>query len=194
MTIVIPSSFRRWLLEKGFKDYIRVAEALPHPEACNIAKKLNVDTITNATVRQKFGLSGLGEKHFDIARVETLAKYFGEYSTTAKAYRTKEIRNAFFRKVAKSLLEVGCVPINGYGMPKKKAGIIIETVEGKAVDWGIITRPTLREGLHGYQTGQKLRPIIQQYLTVLFLPRGLPTPTGSQPTPTHAPRNDDWQI
>ena len=194
MTITISAALPRWLLEKGFEGYIRVAEAPPHPEALDMAKKLNAHTIMNATVRQKLGLSGVGEKHFEIAPAETLAKYFGEYSTTAKAYRTKEIRNAFFRKVAKSLLEVGCVPINGYGMPKKKAGIIIETVEGKAVDWGIITRPTLREGLHGYQTGQKLRPIIQQYLTVLFLPRGLPTPTGSQPTPTHAPRNDDWQI
>ena len=63
-------------------------------------------------VRQKLGLSGLGGKYFDIAPVETLQKYFGEYSTTAKAYRTKEIPNAFFREVAKFLLEVGCVHVD----------------------------------------------------------------------------------
>ena len=146
MTIVISAALRRWLLEKGFEGYIKVAEAPPHPEASDIAKRLNVDTVTNAMVRQKLGLSGLGEKYFDIASAETLQKYFAEYSTTAKAYRTKEIPNAFFREIAKFFLEVGCVHVNAYGMPKQKAGVIIETFEGRAVDWGVITGTTLREG------------------------------------------------
>ena len=135
-------------MEKGFEGYIRVAEAPPHPDAFDIAKKLKVDTMTNAMVRQKLVLSGLGVKHFDIAPAKTLQKYFAEYSITAKAYKTREILNAFFREVAKFLLEVGCVHVNTYGMPKQKAGVIIETFEGKAVDWGVITGPTLREGLH----------------------------------------------
>ena len=57
--------------------------------------------------------------------------------------------------------------VNTYGMPKQKAGIIIDTFEGCVVDWGVITGPTLTEGLLAYQAGKKLRPIIQQYLTVL---------------------------
>ena len=183
MTIVISTALRRWLLEKGFEGYIRVAVAPPHPDAFDIAKKLNVDTVTNAMVRQKLSFSSLGEKHFDIAPAKTLQKYFAEYSITAKAYRTREIPNAFFRDVAKFLLEVWCVHINAYGMPKQKVGVIIETFEGKAVDWGVITGPTLREGLHAYQSGKKLRAIIQQYLMVLFPPHGFPGPTPSQPSP-----------
>ena len=183
MTINISAALRRWLIEKGLDGYIKVAEAPPHPDAFNIAQKLNVDTITNTMVRQKLGLSGLGEKQFDIAPAETLRKYFAEYSLTAKAYRTKEIPNAFFREVAKFLLEVGCVHVNAYGMPKQKAGVVIETFEGKAVDWGVITGPALREGLHSYQSGKKLRPIIQQYLTVLFPPHGIAGPATSQPSP-----------
>ena len=89
MTITISAALRRWLLEKVFEGYIRVAEAPPHPEALDMAKKLNANTITNATVHQTLGLSSLGEKHFEIAPTETLAKYFREYSTSAKAYRTK---------------------------------------------------------------------------------------------------------
>ena len=68
-------------------------------------------------------------------------------------------------------------------MPKQKERVIIETFEGQAADWGVITWPTLREGLYAYQVGKKLQPIIQQDLTVLFPPRGLPAPTPSQPTP-----------
>ena len=155
MLITISGALRKWLLEKGFEGYIRVAEAPPHPEALDIAKKLNVDTVTNATVRKKLGLSVIGEKHFDISPAETLGKYFGEYSTSAKAYRMKDIPNPFFREVAKFLLEVGCVHVNAYGMPKQKAGVIIETFEGRAIDWGVITGPTLREGLYAYQAGKK---------------------------------------
>ena len=90
MTINISTALRRWLLEKGLEGYIKVAKAPPHPDAFNIAQKINVDTVTNAMVQQKLGLSGLGEKQFDIAPAETLRKYFVEYSLTAKAYRTKD--------------------------------------------------------------------------------------------------------
>ena len=96
MPITIFAALRRWLLEKGFEGYIRVAEAPPDLEALDIAKKLNVDTVTNATIWKKLGLSAIGEKHFDISPAQTLEKYFGEYSTSAKAYRTKDIPNPFF--------------------------------------------------------------------------------------------------
>ena len=51
MTINISTALRRWLLEKGLEGYIKVTEAPPHPDAFNIAQKLNVDTVTNAMVR-----------------------------------------------------------------------------------------------------------------------------------------------
>ena len=69
---------------------------------------------------------------------------------STKAYRTKEIPDPFLREIAKFLLEVGCVHVNVYGMPKQKVGIIIDTLEGRVVNWGVITGPTLREGLHAY--------------------------------------------
>mgnify|MGYP000515286111 FL=1 len=63
----------------------------------------------------------------------------------------------------KFLLEVGCAHINVYGMPKHKAGVMLTINEGTKVDWGTITGSALREGLHAFQDGKKLRPIIQQY-------------------------------
>ena len=176
MTIDISPALRRWLHDKGLEGYIRVAESPPHPNAQDVARKLNIDIITNANMRKKLGLSGSDERHFEIPLTGILERYFGEYSTSAKAYKTWEVPNPFFREVAKFLLEVGCVHTNAYGMPKQKAGIVIATFQGQAIDWGVITGPTLREGLHAFQTGKKLRPIILQYLIVLFPPRGLPTP------------------
>ena len=183
MPIPISSTLRRWLLEKGFEGYIQVVEAPPHPDAQEIAKKLNVNTVTNASIRKKLGLTATGEKHFEIPPTEDLEKYFGEYSTSAKAYRTKDIPNSFFREVGKFLLEVGCVHINAYGMPKQKACIVIDTFKGCAMDWGVITGPALREGLHAFQAGKKLCPIIQQYLIVLFPPRGLLASDTRRPMP-----------
>ena len=58
-------------------------------------------------------------------------------------------------------------------MPKQKAGVMLPTYEGTDVDWGAIIGTALRDGLHAFQSGKKLRSIIQQYFTVLFPPRTL---------------------
>ena len=54
---------------------------------------------------------------------------------------------------------------------------MLATYEGTNVDWGTLRGAALREGLHDFQSGKKLRPIIQQYFTILFPPRTLPAPT-----------------
>mgnify|MGYP000541821843 CR=1 FL=1 len=62
-------------------------------------------------------------------------------------------------------------------MPKHKTGFVLATYEGTKVDLGKATGAVLREGLHAFQDGKKVRPIIQKYLTILFPPRTLPAPT-----------------
>ena len=94
-----------------------------------------------------------------------------------KAYRIRDIPDTFFRDITKLLLKVVCIHMNAYGMLKQKAGVVISTYEGKDVDWGVITGMALREGLHAFQSGKKLRPIIQPYFTILLPPSTLPTST-----------------
>ena len=65
---------------------------------------------------------------------ELLERYYGKYSLFAKAFRTRDIPNPFFQDVEKFLLEVGCVHINAYGMPKHKAGVVLVTYECTKVD------------------------------------------------------------
>ena len=90
-----------------------------------MATQINVDTITNATIQKKLGFSSIGECHFDILPTEVLERYFGEYSLSAKGYRTRDIPDP-----SKLLLQMGCVHINAYGMPKQKVGVVISTFKG----------------------------------------------------------------
>ena len=113
-------------------------------------------------------MSTTGERQFDILPTELLERYYGKYSQSAKAFRTRDIPDTFFRDIAEFLLEVGCTHINAYGMPKHKAGVMLATYEVTRVDWGTVTGAALREGLHAFYNGKKLRPIIQQYFTILF--------------------------
>ena len=73
-----------------------VTEAPPHPNALEMATKINVDTITSATIRKKLGLSNMGERYFNIFPNEVLERYFGEHSLSAKAYRTWDTPDPFF--------------------------------------------------------------------------------------------------
>ena len=77
-----------------------------------------------------------------------LERYFGKYSQSAKALRTRDIPAPFFHDITK--FEVDCMHLNSYGMPKQKVGVVISTFKGQDIDWGIITRTTLREGIHTF--------------------------------------------
>ena len=99
-----------------------------------------------------------------------LERYYGKYFLSAKAFRTRDIPDPFFWDVAKFLLEVACVHVNGYGMPKHKAGVVLTTYGGTKVDWGTVAGAALREGLHTFQDGKKLRPIISSVSLSLSLP------------------------
>ena len=60
MPITISAALRIWLLEKRLDVYIKVAEASADPEDLEISKKLNIDMVTNATIRKKRYLSSIG--------------------------------------------------------------------------------------------------------------------------------------
>ena len=102
-----------------------MAEAPPHPNSWDMAAKVNMDTVNNTRMRKKLGLTRTNECHFEMPPSEVLKRYFGEYSVSTKASRTRDVPDPFSRKIMRFLLEVGCVNPNAYRMPKHKAGIII---------------------------------------------------------------------
>ena len=46
------------------------------------------------------------------------------------------------------MLEVECVHLNTYGMPKQKTGVVLSMYEGTNVNWSTVMSAALREGLH----------------------------------------------
>ena len=103
-------------MDHDLQGFIQVAEAPPHPNSHEMATQINVDTITNATIRKKLGLSPTREGYFEIPPTEVLERYFGGHSASAKAYKTQ--------------LALDC-------LPRQKVGVIITTFEGKPADWGV---------------------------------------------------------
>ena len=61
MPTIITTALRNWLAECGLQGFIKVAEAPPHPNATEIASKLNIETLTDSMVRKKLSLDITGE-------------------------------------------------------------------------------------------------------------------------------------
>ena len=61
MPTIITITLRIWLADRGLQGFIKVAEAPPHPNATEIASKLNIETLTDSMVRKKLSLDITGE-------------------------------------------------------------------------------------------------------------------------------------
>ena len=87
MPTIITTALKTWLAETGLQGFIRVAEAPPHPNATEIASKLNIETITNSMIHKKLSLDSTGERQLEMVPSEILERYYGKYSLSAKAFR-----------------------------------------------------------------------------------------------------------
>ena len=97
MTIIVTFALKKWLTDHDLQGFIQVAKAPPHPNALEMASKLNIDTLTNSMMQKKLGLSSTRERPFDIFPTEILERHYGKYSQSLKDFRTKDIPDPFFR-------------------------------------------------------------------------------------------------
>ena len=107
MPNIMTSALRNWLVNHGLQGFIRMAEVPQHPNITEMVSKLNIETLTDSMVSKKLGLDNTGERQFEILPTEFLERYYGKYSLSAKAFRTQDIPDPFFRDVVNFLLEVG---------------------------------------------------------------------------------------
>ena len=65
-------------MEKSLEGFIKVAEAPPHPNATEIASKLNIETIIDSMLRKKLSLDSTGERQLEMVPSEILERYYGK--------------------------------------------------------------------------------------------------------------------
>ena len=131
-------------------DYLKVIDALAHPDAQAVARRITPNTITNNVIRAALDLQRGVDHDVKIPPTMKLKEYFGEYSASGKAYRTYGGPNRAFREIARILMEYVFVHKNPTSMPQNKASIIINAYEGNIIDWGIITGEGLRAALTSF--------------------------------------------
>ena len=135
---------------------MKVTEAKPHPCAEALMEEIDVSRITSKKVRQALGMPRGGFDAVKKVSEEGLRSYFGEYSTSAKAYQTYGGRDEFFHEVARFLVEIGFVSPRFYYMHKKRvAGFIIVTNEEETFEWAFLSAEALREQMHAWCTKQE---------------------------------------
>ena len=78
MPTIITTALRNWLTENGLQGFIQVAEAPPHPNATEIASKLNIETITDSMIRKKLSLDSTGERQLEMVPSHILERYYGK--------------------------------------------------------------------------------------------------------------------
>ena len=52
MTIIVTFALKKWLTDHDLQGFIQVAKAPPHPNALEMASKLNIDILTNSMVHR----------------------------------------------------------------------------------------------------------------------------------------------
>ena len=170
MPLAASQETRSWLQQRGLGGYLRVIDAPTHPDAQAIARRIHPDTVTNNMIRAALDVARCGDHEVEIPPHSTLKEYFGMYSMSGKAYRTYGGPNKAFGEIARILMEYAFVHTNPTSMPQNKAAIIIRAYEGDKIDWGIITGEGVRAALESFQTGKRLLPVINHFLTVLYPP------------------------
>ena len=95
-------------------------DALAHPDAQAVARRIHPHTVTNNIIRATLDLKRGGDHEVEIPPSTTLKEYFGVYSISGKAYRTYGGSNKAFGEIARILMEYAFVHTNPTSMPQNK--------------------------------------------------------------------------
>ena len=85
---IVTMELHTWLSKHSLVGYLKVADAPPPLEAQEIDLRVHLDTITNDQIRSMLGLKRNCHHEIEIPPQHVLEAHFGEYSESAKAYRT----------------------------------------------------------------------------------------------------------
>ena len=75
--------------------YLKVIDALAHPDAQEVARRISPEAITNNVLRAALELQRGGDHDVDIPPATKLKEYFGEYSASGKLAAPTELSGRF---------------------------------------------------------------------------------------------------
>jgi hypothetical protein len=88
------------LNRQGFGGYLHVAQATPWANVDEALAETDVDEMSPEAIRAFLDIQKGGEKGVGMYVESILKQYFGEYSPTAKSYRTTGGRSTTFKEYA----------------------------------------------------------------------------------------------
>ena len=84
--MALSETTKKWFTQHVLEGILRVSEAPPHEDAEKVAKKIDIEVITEEAIRALIALPEGGIYSIESPSRETLTKFFGEYSLGSKAY------------------------------------------------------------------------------------------------------------
>ena len=77
---------KKWFTQHGLEGFLQIIEAPPHNEPGKVAKKIDLEEITEEAICALIGLPEGGIYSIENPSPEAMTKFFSEYSLSSKAY------------------------------------------------------------------------------------------------------------
>ena len=114
---------------------MRVLATNPWAEVEAAYATINVAEITPEAVRAYLDLPPGGIKDVGMLKHDRVSAYYGEYSATAKSYKTTGGESDLFKEWSVLFMTVAFLQVNPHAMPRGKGSLLIAEFEGTRVDW-----------------------------------------------------------
>ena len=124
--------------------------------------------ITPEAIRAYLDLPPGGIKDIGMLKHDSVAAYYGDYSATAKSYKTTGGESDLFKEWSVLFMTVAFLQVNPYAMPRGKASLLIAEFEGTRIDWAEWTAESILREIAANR--RKPVPALAHWLAILSPP------------------------
>jgi hypothetical protein len=140
----------------------------------------NIEDLSPGAIRAFLDLEHGGEPGVETLDEAQLTEYFGDFSVTAKAYKTLGGPDECFREFAGFLSLYALLNINVYSITKARGSLIVAEWESRRIDWAVVVSEAL---IREVTTTRKKYPAgLAYWLALIYPPPPGTEKDGSRPT------------
>jgi hypothetical protein len=103
----------------------------------------NIEDLSPGAIRAFLDLEHGGEPGVETLNEAQLTEYFGEFSATAKTYKTLGGPDKCFREFAGFFSLYALLNIDAYAIPKAHGSLIVAEWESRRIDWVVVVSEAL---------------------------------------------------